>query len=152
MKISALPLIAAAVLLAALGLSSAHAQNYPVPRFSYAMSPDHPKTWVDGATRTHQDLRWNTEKRLLVADVTYSTAEYADNTHPPEEDNFVLTFPSVKFDAATKRFLAGGKVVATLQDGFFGHHIVLARDVQLSIHRHHGAVYGAFVPGSSDDE
>jgi hypothetical protein len=152
MKTFALRLV---IVLTALGLAAAsqaaRAQNYSMPRFAYAWSPDHPRTWVDGASRSHQALRWNGDKHLLVADVTYSTADYADNIHPPEEDDLRLTFPTVRFDAATDKFTAGGVTVATLQHGFFGPHVVLAPDVQLSVHRHHGVVWGSLIPGNSDD-
>jgi hypothetical protein len=131
---------------------SARAQgSWSTPAYAYARSPDHPTTWVDGATRTHQSLRWNDEKHLLVADVAYSTADYADDAHPTEENSFTLTLPTVRFDAATGKFIADGKTVATLKDGFFGHHVVLSPNVELSVHRHHGVIYGALVPGNSDD-
>jgi hypothetical protein len=119
---------------------SAHAQNEgPV----LAKSPDHPKTWVDGATRTHQSLRWSASRQLLVAYVTYSTADYADDTHPTQEDDFTLTFPTVHFDAASKKFTANGTVVARLKSSLFGDEVALEPSVGLSIHRHHGVVYGA---------
>ena len=130
-------------------ISSGAAQNYPVPRFSYTMSPDHPSTWVDGASRMHQDLRWSDDRHMVVADVTYSTAAYADNTHPTEEDSFVLRMPDIKKDA-TGNLTVGGVAVGTLKEGLFGTHIVLAPNVQLSIHRHHGVIFAALIPGNSD--
>ena len=132
-------------------IPAARAQNYSMPRFAYAWSPDHPKTWVDGAMRTRQSLRWSSERHMLVANVTYSTADYADNAHPPEEDDYTLTFPSVHLDAASGKLTAGGVTVATLRSGLFGPHVALAPNVQLSIHRHHGVIWGALIPGDSDE-
>jgi len=109
---------------------------------AYAKSPDHPKTWVDGATRIHQELRWSDEKHMLLADVVYSTQDYADGPHPTQEDDFTLSFPTVHFDSASGNFTAGGKVVARLGGGG----VTLDPKVELSIHRHHGVVYGALVP------
>lgn len=141
--------------LAVLGLCAAspaaRAQNYAMPGFAYAWSPDHPKTWVDGAMRAHQSLRWSDDRHMLVANVTYSTADYADNTHPPEQDEYTLTFPTVHFDPASGTFTAGGVTVARLEHGFFGSHVVLASNVQLSIHRHRGVIVGALIPASADD-
>jgi len=118
---------------------------------AYAKSPDHPKTWVDGATRIHQDLRWSDDKHMLLADVTYSTRDYADGPHPTQEDDFVLTFPTVHFDPASGEFTAGGVVVARLHGGLFGSEVSLDQKVELSIHRHHGVVYGALIPNYNED-
>jgi hypothetical protein len=124
-----------------------HASNYIL-----AESPDHPKTWVVGATRIHQALRWSNEKHMLLADVTYSTRDFADGPHPTEEDDFTLFFPTVHFDPATHRFTAKGVVVATLHSGLFGPDVSLAPDVMLSIHRHHGVVYGALLRDQDQDD
>jgi hypothetical protein len=115
-----------------------------------AESPDHPKTWVDGATRAHQALHWSPEKHLLSATVTYSTADFADNTKPTQEDTFSLSFPSVHFDAASGNFIAGGTVVARLHHGLFGDGVELAPGVTLSIHRREGVVVGKLL--ASHDE
>jgi hypothetical protein len=106
-----------------------------------ATSPDHPKTWVDGAIRDRQGLRWSPEKHMLFGTVTYSTADFADNTKPTQEDHFRLAFPTVHFDSASGNFTAGGMVVATLDHGLFGESVKLAPGVELSIHRHHGVVF-----------
>jgi hypothetical protein len=143
------------IVLAALGLGAAaqpaRAQNYSMPAFAYAWSPDRPKTWVDGAMRAHQSLHWSDDKHMLVANVTYSTADYADNTHPTEENEYTLTFPTVHFDASSGKFTAGGVTVGHLKNGFFGTHVVLEPNVQLSIHRHHGVIVGALIPATADD-
>jgi len=119
---------------------------------AYARSPDHPKTWVDGATRTHQELRWDADKHMLLADVVYSTQDFADGPHPTQEDDFTLTFPTVHFDPASGKFTAGGMVVARLHGGLFGSEVALDPKVTLSIHRHHGVVYGALVPNYHTDD
>jgi hypothetical protein len=107
---------------------------------AYATSPAHPATWVAGASRANQGLRWDDKLHQLVADVRYSTRDWADSIHPAQDDDFVLPFPSVHFDLATKTFTANGVVIGTLRDGFWGHEVVLNPDVALSIHRHHGVV------------
>ncbi len=114
---------------------------------AYAKSPDHPKTWVDGATRIHQELRWSPDKHMLLADVVYSTQDYADGPHPTQEDDFTLTFPTVHLDPASGTFTAGGRVVARLH----GDGVKLDPKVELSIHRHHGVVYGALVPNYDEN-
>jgi hypothetical protein len=150
MKTPFLTSLTVVVLLGMTAVLNARADASGVPIFNYAASPDHPSTWVDGATRAHTDLRWNAEKNMLVADVTYSTADWADSVHPARQDQFTLTLPTVRLDKATGEFTAHGVTVASLQPGFFGHHVVLARDVALSIHRHHGVLYGALVPARSE--
>jgi hypothetical protein len=118
---------------------------------AYAKAPDHPKTWVDGATRTHQELRWSPEKHMLLADVVYSTQDFADGPHPTQEDDFTLSVPTVHFDQASGEFTAGGVVVARLRGGLFGSGVALDPKVTLSIHRHHGVVYGALVPNYDNE-
>ena len=116
-----------------------------------AESPDHPRTWVDGATRAHQELRWSSEKHLLFADVTYSTSDFAEGPHPTQADDFSLAFPTVRFHPETGNFTAGGTVVAKLRHGLFGSSVVLAPNVSLSIHRHQGVVYGRLVSSASTE-
>ncbi len=146
MKASCLPRILLPLLLAVtLGLARAQAYDAMV-----AESPDHPTTWVDGATRTHQGLHWSPEKHLLFGTVTYSTADFADNTHPTQEDSFLLAFPSVRLNASTGKFTAGGMVVAMLHQGLFGSEVELAPGVDLSIHRHHGVIFGKLLADRED--
>jgi len=122
-----------------------------IPAYAIARSPDHPSTWVDGAMRDRQSLRWSPTKHMLFALVTYSTAAYADATHPPQEDDFSLAFPTVHFDSASGHFLVNGDVVATLRHGFFGSSVALDPKLALSVHRHHGVVYAAIVPAPLDE-
>jgi hypothetical protein len=111
----------------------------------YTMSADHPETWVAGADRVHQDLRWDKKTNMLVADVKYSTNADADKTFSPAEDDFTLTFPGVRFDAAKKVFTVDGATIAQLKDGFFGPVVVLNKGIALSIHRHRGIIYAAII-------
>jgi hypothetical protein len=124
-----------------------HAQAYA---YAYAKSPDHPKTWVDGATRSRQSLRWDAARHMLFGDVTYSTAYFADGPHPTQEDDFSLTFPTVHFDPSSNKFTANGVVVATLRHGLFGAEVALDPKVELSIHRHHGVIHGALIAADQD--
>jgi hypothetical protein len=117
-----------------------------IPTYAIARSPDHPTTWIDGATREKQSLRWSPTKHMLFALVTYSTADYADATHPPQEDNFSLPLPTVHFDSGFDRFVVNGTIVATLRHGLFGSSVILNPKFALSVHRHHGVVYAAIIP------
>ena len=117
-----------------------------IPAYAIARSPDHPATWVDGAMRDKQTLLWSPTKHMLFALVKYSTADYADATHPPLESDLSLSFPTVHFDQASGRFSTNGRVVATLQHGLFGSSVRLDPSLALSVHRHHGVVYAAIVP------
>lgn len=129
-----------AVMLAALvstqSLSAVPALNV------YAESPDHPGTWVVGADNVHQVLRWDAARKMLWADVKYSTLLYADDAHPTKVADYSLSFPSVKLDAETSTFKSHGVVIGTLQHGPLGSNIVLDEGVELDIHRHYGRIYG----------
>jgi hypothetical protein len=116
----------------------------------YASSPDHPSTWVNGADNIHQALRWDPEKHMLFADVKYSTILYADSVHPTEENDYALSFPSVRLDSATGVFKANGVRVGILRHGFFGSHIVLDKNVELDIHRHHGRIFAVLGPSEQE--
>jgi hypothetical protein len=110
-----------------------------------ASSPDHPKTWEAGAAKSYLALRWDSKKNMLVADVTYSTQVWADATHPPEEQDEIITFPSVRFDPGTKSFTAKGVTIARLHPMFLGNDIVLEKGMELSVHRKHGFIYGKII-------
>ena len=112
---------------------------------AFATSPAHPTTWIIGASRDEQSLRWDNRLHELVADVRYSTKDWADSVHPAQEDDFVLPFPSVRFDPEAKSFRANGVSIATLRDGFWVREVVLNPDVALSIHRHHGVVNATLI-------
>ncbi len=138
--------LGALLLVGFLGLSWAGAAS---TLGTFAESPDHPATWVSGADNVHQALRWDDSRRVLVADVKYSTIAYADNTHPTEENDYTLSFPAVRFDAQSGEFTAKGTKVATLHHGIFGADVVLDKGVELSVHRHHGHIFASLMP--SDD-
>jgi hypothetical protein len=114
--------------------------------YAFAKSPDHPSTWVVGASNIHQDLRWDEPKQMLVADVTYSTRDWADSMHPTHEGEYTLGFPTVRFDKSSQTFVAGGTKVGTLKHGLFGPDVVLDPTAELNIHRHHGRIYAAIAP------
>lgn len=116
---------------------------------AYAKSPDHPSTWVVGATNIHQALRWDESKRMLVADVKYSTRDYADGIHPTEESDYTLSFPTVHFDSSSNKFTAHGVTIATLRHGFLGSRVVLDSRVELDVHRHHGKIYAMIIPSEN---
>ena len=116
---------------------------------AYAQSPDHPSTWVVGATNIHQALRWDASKQMLFADVKYSTRDYADNTHPSEESDYALSFPTVHFDSNSNQFTAHGVTLATLHHGIFGSNVVLAQGMELDINRHHGKIYARIIPNEN---
>jgi hypothetical protein len=147
MKIQTLPTIIAALFLAIFA-GPVCAQ---IPAYAIARSPDHPSTWVDGATRERQSLRWSPSKHMLFALVTYSTADFADGPHPTQEDDFSLALPTVHFDPASNHFLVDGTVIATLRHGIFGSSVALDPKLALSIHRHHGVVYAAIIPAPRDE-
>jgi hypothetical protein len=87
---------------------------------------------------------------MLFAVVKYSTADYADSTHPIEEEDFTLPLPSVRFDSNSKQFTVNGTVVATLRPDLIGSSVALDPKLTLSIHRHHGVIYAAIVPRNHD--
>ena len=117
-----------------------------VASYAFAKSPDHPSTWVVGASNIHQDLRWDETQQMLVADVTYSTRDWADSTHPTHENEYTLAFPTVRFDKSSHTFVANGTQVGTLKHGLFGPDVVLDPNAELDIHRHHGLIFAAINP------
>jgi hypothetical protein len=116
---------------------------------AYAKSPDHPGTWVVGATNIHQAIRWDASKQMLFADVKYSTRDYADSVHPTQESDYALSFPSVHLDSSTNKLTAHGTTIGALRHGFFGSEVVLRRGLELDIHRHHGKIYAAILPSDN---
>ena len=117
-----------------------------VSSYAFAKSPDHPSTWVVGASNIHQDLRWDKTRQMLVADVTYSTRDWADSMHPTHESEYTLSFPTVRFDASSQTLVAGGTHVGTIRHGLFGPGVVLDPKAELDIHRHHGRIFAAITP------
>lgn len=113
---------------------------------AYAVSPDHPHTWVSGADNVHQALRWDSQKQLLFVDVKYSTILYSDDANPTEEQDYSLSFPSVHLDPAHGVFTSKGITIGKLHHGLFGANIVLDKGVELDVHRHHGRIFAEIVP------
>jgi hypothetical protein len=122
------------------------------PMNAYATSPDHPGTWESGADNIHQALRWDSPKKMLFADVKYSTVAYADDAHPAMENDYALSFPTVHFDSATGLLTVKGTTLGRLHHSFFGSEITLDKGVALSIHRHHGKIFAMIVPSANEDE
>jgi hypothetical protein len=123
------------------------AQSYSL---AYAKSPDHPSTWVVGASNIHQALRWDASKHMVFADVKYSTRDYADDSYPPKESDYALAFPAVHFHSNSNTFTAHGVPIGTLHHGLFGSSVALRHGVELDIHRQHGKVYASIVQDEND--
>jgi hypothetical protein len=117
---------------------------------SLAKSPDHPSTWVVGASNIRQELRWDNARNMLVADVTYSTRDYADSIHPTHESEYTLAFPSVHLNPSSEVLTAGGVRVGTLTHGIFTSGVKLDPNAELNIHRHHGRIYAEIAPAPVD--
>ena len=116
---------------------------------AFATSPDHPSTWVAGASNIHQDVRWDKARQMMVADVTYSTRDWADSPHPTEEGKYTLSFPSVRIDRSSGVLVAGGTRVGRINHGILGDEVVLNRNAELEVHRHHGRIFAAIAPASA---
>ena len=129
-------------------LSSAQTQTSPV---AVVKSPDHPETWVVGATNIHQALRWDNSRHMLVADVTYSTRDWADSMHPTRESEYTLAFPSVHLDRTSEALTANGSRIGHLTHGLFGTDVQLVPEAELDIHRQHGKIFAAIAPSMGDE-
>jgi hypothetical protein len=133
--------IIAASLFVCVSIIPVSAQTY-----AYANSPDHPKTWVSGAAKTHLALGWDCKRNMLVAHVTYSTQLWASNGNNPETEDYTLSFPDVQFNPQDNTFTSNGVTVARLHHTFIGDDIVLEKGFDLSVHRHDGLIFGAIIP------
>ena len=114
--------------------------------YSFAKSPDHPSTWVAGASNIRQVLRWDPSKQMLVADVRYSTRDWADSVHPANESDYTLTFPTVQLDRASGTLEASGRPIGKVSSGLFGTNVHLSQKAELDVHRHHGRIFAAINP------
>jgi hypothetical protein len=110
-----------------------------------ATSPDHPKTWVAGATKSFLALRWDHKLKMLVADVTYSTRLWADDVHPPEEEDYTLGFPGVQLNPQENTLTVNGVTVARLHHLIIGDDIVLEKGFELILDLHKGLIFGSIV-------
>ncbi len=122
-----------------------------ISSYSLAKSPDHPSTWVAGASNVRQILRWDSARQMLVADVRYSTRDWADSVHPAEDSDYTLSFPSVRLDRPSGTLEAGGRPIGKVSPGIFGTNVHLSRMAELDVHRHHGRIFAAINPASSVD-
>jgi len=123
--------------------SSAFAQ---VSSYSFATSPDHPSTWVAGASNVRQVLRWDRSRQMLVADVRYSTRDWADSVHPAHDSDYTLTFPTVRWDHNSGMLEANGHAIGKVSPGLFGTNVHLSQRAELDVHRHHGRIFAAINP------
>lgn len=116
--------------------------------YMHITSPDHPQTWVVGANRESQTLRWDGNRRILLCDVKYSTKDYADSVNPAESDSHTLTFPRVHLAANGVDLCATNRegqtaTIGQLRNGLFGKEVVLNKHVDLNVHRIDGAIHAA---------
>ena len=133
-----------------MGLGASFPTYGQVSSYALAKSPNHPSTWVIGASNIHQDLRWDHVRHMLVADVTYSTVDWADSANPTEESGYTLSCPSVHLDRASQTLTAGGTHIGTLTHGLFGTEVKLDPKAELDIHRHHGKIFAAIAPSTEE--
>ncbi len=117
-----------------------------ISSYAFAKSPDHPNTWVVGASNVHQSLRWDHTHHMLVANVTYSTRDWSDSVYPTHESEYTLSFPSVHLDRSSQTLTAGGTQIGTLTHGLFGTGVKLNPKAELDIHRQHGKIFAAIAP------
>jgi hypothetical protein len=137
----------------ALALTHPLAASGAMPVYLSVSSPDHPHTWAAGANQLSKKLRWDGARNQLVADVKYSTADYADSVNPATTDDHTLAFPNVRLakDGNDLRATDRSGITATigrLQEGLFGKEVVLNKGVHLNVHRVDGAIHAALVYNS----
>ena len=139
--------VSAAMVLASVNVLAASDSK---PVFLTVTSPDHPQTWVAGAHQKAKTLRWDSSRNMLVADIKYSTEDYADNVHPTREDSHTLPFPSVRLAKNGADLLATNHIgqtakIGRIEDGLFGKHVVLNNDVSLNVHRSDGKIHASLI-------
>ncbi len=139
--------VSAAMVLASVNVLAASDSK---PVFLTVTSPDHPQTWVAGAHQKAKTLRWDSSRNMLVADVKYSTEDYADSVNPTREDSHSLPFPRVRLakngtDLLATNHLGQTAKIGRIEDGLFGKHVVLNNDVSLNVHRADGKIHASLV-------
>jgi len=127
------------------------------PSFLTVNSPDHPSTWVAGAHKEIPTLRWDSTHHMLVADVKYSTKDYADSVNPAESDYHALTFPNVRLASNGNDLLATNHIgetakIGRIENGFFGKSVVLDNGVDLNVHREKGLIYASLTYNALEKE
>ena len=120
------------------------------PVFLTVTSPAHPQTWVAGAHEKAKTLRWDSSRNMLVADVKYSTEDYADSVNPTREDSHSLPFPRVRLakngtDLLATNHLGQTAKIGRIEDGLFGKEVVLNNGVSLNVHRANGKIHASLV-------
>lgn len=134
-----------------LASTSALAKSDSGPTFLSVTSPDHPDTWAAGAHQNWKALRWDSSRQKLIADVEYSTADYADAVDPTQTDEHSLTFPDVRLAGNGVDLLVSnheGKRISIghLKKGILGTEVILNKGVNLDVHRgDHGKIYASIV-------
>jgi hypothetical protein len=68
-------------------------------------SPDKGEVWPK-SSMTNRVLRWKEKARMLVAEVTFSTANYSGMGERAETETFEFTLPGTSFDPAQQVFYA----------------------------------------------
>lgn len=80
-------------------------------------SPDKGEVWPK-SNMTNRVLRWKEKAQTLVAEVTFSTANYSGMGERTESETYEFTLPGTSFDPATQIFYAAapsGEKVAIAQ-------------------------------------
>jgi hypothetical protein len=138
--------------LATIILASANAMASPdsTPIFLSVTSPDHPSTWVVGAHRERKALRWDSSRHILVADVKYSTQDYADSANPTQTDDHTLAFPNVHLASNGTDLISTNRDgdsarIGQIKNGLFGKEVVLRNGVNLNVHRVDGRIHASLV-------
>ena len=123
----------------------------PRDKSTVLASPDHPAVWyVYDYDKLGQNLHWDDRNQSLVADVTYSLVPAENDWNPADYRTFILHFPGVQFNAVenTLYFRDGHKhkvILGHIEPGIFGKQVVLGKGIELSAHRHLGALNGALL-------
>ncbi len=152
-KLSQIALRSAAILILAGASVLANIPSTPV--FLSIKSPDHPATWdVSGVHQSAKNLRWDSARGMLVVDVKYSTADYADSIiNPIATEEYSLAFPGVRLGKDGASLLATDRngdtaTIGYVKNGFFGKEIVLNKEANVNVHRHNGKIYASLVYNS----
>ncbi len=115
-------------------------------------SPRHPRTFdVTGNDKLSQELRWDAKTQTLSAFVTYSLVSGGgdEEIDPANYRVLELPFPNIKLDRDSNLFVLDSRdrkvMIGRLEDGIFGHKVVLNENVRLSAHRHDRELSGKLV-------
>ncbi len=89
---------------------------------------------------TNKALRWREKDKVLVAEVTFSDADYAGDGTPIDREEYDFTIPGVTYDPAQKLFFVqapnGDKIAIAQQTKvFLGTRIDLCKTATIHIRR-----------------